>query len=264
MNSGTDPKIPYGNNPDAGSYAVLNGVKIYYEVYGSGDPLLIVHGNGGNIEGMKYQIEYFAREYKVVAMDCRGRGNSELGKDALTYMKMTKDVASLLDHLHLGPAYFIGRSDGGIIGLMMGIYFPEKVKKIAAFGANLRPGTTALYTREVEQTSKIRKLAEEMLEKQDKTKDWLLIKQRFSLMESQPNITADDLKKIEAPVLVMSADRDLILEEHTLFIYRNIPKSNLSIFPGETHWVTNENPVLFNSTVAKYFSEPYRGEEVRK
>ena len=65
MNSATDPKIPYGNNPDAGSYAVLNGVKIYYEVYGSGDPLLIVHGNGGNIEGMKYQIEYFAREYKV-------------------------------------------------------------------------------------------------------------------------------------------------------------------------------------------------------
>lgn len=264
MESSADSKIPYGNNPDAGSYAVLNGVKLYYEIYGSGDPLFIIHGNGGNIEGMKYQIEYFSEQYQVIAMDCRGRGKSELGKDTLTYIQMTKDAASLMDHLHFDSAYFIGRSDGGIISLMMGIYFPEKVKKIAAFGANLWPGTTALYTREVEQTIKIRKQAEAMIKKNDTTQDWHLIKQRFSLMETQPDLTADDLKQIEAPVLVMSADRDLILEEHTLFIYRNIPRSNLCIFPGETHWVTGANPDLFNSTVAKYFSEPFKGEEIRE
>jgi len=264
MNSQSNSEIPYGNNPDAGNYVSLNGVKLYYEIYGSGEPLVLLHGNGGNIQGLKYQIEYFSKEYKVIAMDCRGRGKSELGKETLTYMQMTEDVVSLLDYLNLGSAYIIGRSDGGIIGLLLGIYYPQKVKKIAAFGANLWPGKTALYPKEVEQTIRTRKQAEEMLEKNDKTQDWYLIKQRFSLMETQPNITVDQLKKIEAPVLVLSSDRDLILEEHTLLIYRNIPKANLCIFPGETHWMTTTNPTLFNSTVAKYFSEEFRGEEIRK
>jgi hypothetical protein len=82
--------IPYGHNKDAGNYAVLNGVRLYFEIYGKGDPLILLHGNGGNIEGMKYQIEYFSKYYKVIAMDCRGRGKSELGKDSLTYLQMRK------------------------------------------------------------------------------------------------------------------------------------------------------------------------------
>jgi pimeloyl-ACP methyl ester carboxylesterase len=260
----SNSSIPYGNNKDAGHYAELNGVKLYFEVYGEGEPLILLHGNGGNIEGMKYQIEYFSRKYKVVVLDCRGRGKSELGAESLTYMQMTQDVDSVMDYLQLGPAYIVGRSDGGVIGLMLGIYFPEKVKKIAAFGANLWPGSTAIYSRESESITRTRIQAEEMLEKKDTTQDWNLIKQRFRLMEFQPQISADDLKKIEAPVLVMSCDRDVILEEHTLFIYRNIHKSNLCIFPGETHWITSTNPKLFNSTVVKYFSEPFKGEEIRK
>ena len=264
MGTAGSSAVPYGNNPETGNFAVLNGVKIYYEVYGSGEPLLLVHGNGGNIEGMKYQIEYFSRHYMVIAMDCRGRGKSELGNDPLSYIQMTADAAALLDHLKVDPAFFIGRSDGGIIGLMLGYRFPEKLKKMAVFGANLWPGTTSLYPGEVEGAAKIRRQAEEMIAKGDGLKDWNLIYQRFKLMETQPDISADELRRIEVPVLVMSCDRDIILEEHTLFIYRHIPNANLSIFPGETHWVTNDNPDLFNSTVSRFFSEPFKGEEIRK
>jgi len=257
--------ITYGDNKAAGNYSVLNGVRLYFEIYGKGDPLILLHGNGGNIEVMKYQIEYFSKYYKVIAMDCRGRGKSELGKDSLTYMQMTKDVAALLDFLHLDSVYIIGRSDGGIIALLMGIYFPEKIKKIVAFGANISPDTTALSSREfAQQIHNDRILAEDMIERNDTTQDWLLIKQRNRLMEFQPHISTDDLKKIKSPVLILSCDRDLIKEEHTLLIYQNIPKANLCIFPGETHWITTENPNLFNSTVAKYFSEPYKGDEMRK
>ena len=63
----SESTIPYGDNKDAGNYTVLNGVKLYYEIYGSGDPLILLHGNGGNIEGLKYQIEYFSKNYKVIA-----------------------------------------------------------------------------------------------------------------------------------------------------------------------------------------------------
>ena len=93
--------INYGNNKDAGHYVELNGVKLYYEEYGKGEPLILLHGNGGDIKFMKPQIEYFSKKYKVIALDCRGRGNSELGKDSLTFNQMTKDLNSLLEYLHL-------------------------------------------------------------------------------------------------------------------------------------------------------------------
>ena len=69
--------IDYGNNKDAGNYITIHGAKQYFEVYGQGDPLILIHGNGGNIAYMKPQIEFFARNYKVIVMDCRGRGKSK-------------------------------------------------------------------------------------------------------------------------------------------------------------------------------------------
>lgn len=246
----------YGNEKTAGHFIVLNGAKLFYEEYGKGTPLVLLHGNGGNIAYMKPQIEYFSKKYHVIAMDCRGRGNSELGNDSLTYIQMTKDLNSLLDNLHLDSTYIIGRSDGAIIALMMGIYFPKKVKKIAAFAANVLPDSNAIYgTNEI---TNDRKQADEMLAKHDTSKNWRVLQQRNRMMEFQPHISVDDLNKIICPVLILSCDRDDIKLEHTLFIYQNISKSNLCIFNGENHWITKDNPTLFNSTVDKYFSEPFK------
>lgn len=255
--------IPYGNNKNAGNFIAVNGIKLYYEIYGEGAPLVLIHGNGGNIAYMKPQIEYFSKNYKVIVVDCRGRGKSELGKDSLTYMQMTKDIISLLNSLHLDSTYVIGRSDGGIIALLMAINYPDKVKKVSAFGANLTPDTTALFPIFYKQVIQDRKQADEMIAKNDTSQNCYLIQQRNRLMEFQPQISTSDLHKIKCPVLILSCDRDLIPEEHTLFIYRNIPKANLCIFTGENHFVTKNNPVLFNSAVAKYFSEPFKGEELR-
>jgi pimeloyl-ACP methyl ester carboxylesterase len=248
--------IPYGNNKEAGNFITVDGVKIYYETYGEGAPLVLIHGNGGNIAYMKPQIEYFAKKHKVIVMDCRGRGKSELGGDSLTYMQMTKDIVSILNHLHFDSAYVIGRSDGGIIALLMAIYYPDKVKKVAAFAANLTPDTTALYPFFYQEVIADRKQADAMIAKKDTSQNWKVIQQRSRLMEFQPHISADDLHKIKCPVLVLSTDRDIIREEHTLFIYRNISGSNLCIFTGENHYITKNNPDLFNTTVAKYFDEP--------
>jgi pimeloyl-ACP methyl ester carboxylesterase len=252
-----DPKaIPYGNNIQAGNVISIRGAKQYYEIYGKGEPLVLIHGNGGNIAYMKPQIEYFAKKYKVVVMDCRGRGQSELGDEGLTYMQMTKDIIGILDHLHIDSAYVVGRSDGGIIALLMAMYYPQKVKKAVAFAANLTADTTALYPSFYSEVKRERKHAEEMLVKHDLSQNWKVIQQRNLLMEFQPNITAGDLHKITCPVLVMSTDRDIIRQEHTLYIYQNIAKANLCILTCEDHYVTNNNPELFNSTVARYLTQP--------
>ena len=85
---------------------------------------------------MKPQIEFFAKKYKVIVMDCRGRGKSELGNDSLTYNQITKDIVGILDFLQIDSAYVAGRSDGGIIALLMAIYHREKVRKIVSFAPN--------------------------------------------------------------------------------------------------------------------------------
>jgi pimeloyl-ACP methyl ester carboxylesterase len=257
-------KIPYGNNKEAGNYITINRVKQYYEIYGQGAPLVLIHGNGGNISYMKPQIEFFAKKYKVIVMDCRGRGKSELGKDSLSYMQITKDIVGILDYLHLDSTYIVGRSDGGIIALLMAIYYPEKVKKIVAFAANLMPDTASLYPTFYNEVVSERKRADEMLAKKDTTQNWKIIQQRNRMMEFQPHISANDLQKIKCPVLVMSADRDIIREEHTIFIYRNIIKANLCILTGENHYVTKNNPDLFNTIVGKYLEESFIGEELRR
>lgn len=255
--------IPYGNNSSVGKYVEINGAKHYYEVYGEGPPLLVIHGNKTASKGNAPQIEYFSRKYKVYTIDCRGRGKSELGKDSLTYIQQAKDLAVFIKLMKMDSVYIIGKSDGAIIALLMGIYYPDKIKKLVCFGTNLWPDSTALYPQTVQSIHDERVSAERMLAKKDTTDNWYLVQQRNRLMEFQPHITAADLHKIKIPTLVMSCDRDVIKEEHTLFIYKNIPYSNLSILPGEVHTVSRLNPALFNTTVDTYLSRSYRDESLR-
>ncbi|MEA5005975.1 MAG: alpha/beta hydrolase [Rikenellaceae bacterium] len=256
-----EPQI--GNNPDAGSFMKVGKVNVYYESYGKGEPLVILHGNGNSIKDMKYQISFFAQDYHVIAIDSRGRGKSELGTDSLTYDNMAGDVAGLLEKLGLDSAYVLGYSDGGIIALIMGINFPKSVKKIAVYGVNITPDTNALFPSFTEPTIRKRIQAEEMLAKNDTTKNWKVIQQRYRMVEFQPRLSSNDLGRINVPVLVLSADRDIIKPEHTLFIYKSIPKANLCIFPDATHRIPREQPELFNKTIASYFKQPFRGVDIR-
>ncbi|WP_052823528.1 alpha/beta fold hydrolase [Neotamlana sedimentorum] len=253
----------YGNNNEVGNFISVNGDKQYYEIYGEGQPLVLIHGNGGDIAYMKPQIEYFSKKYKVIVMDCRGRGKSELGDESLTYKQIAKDIVAILDHENLDSTYVLGRSDGAILALLLAIHYPEKVKKIVAFSANLTPDTTALYPVVYKQIKERRKHADEMLAKKDTTQNWKVTQQRVRMMEFQPNITIEDLHKIKCPVLVMSTDRDMIREEHTFKIYQNIEKANLCFLPGVNHFVSKNGPELFNQIIETFFYKPFKGDEIR-
>ncbi|MES2560167.1 MAG: alpha/beta hydrolase [Bacteroidota bacterium] len=255
--------IPYGDNKIAGKYILLNGVNHYYEVYGSGKPLLLIHGNSTATKGWAPQIAYFSKKYTVYAIDCRGRGKSELGRDSLTYMQQARDMKAFMDQLKLDSVSVVGKSDGGIIAILLAIYFPDRIKKIVAFSANMEPDTNALYPYSVSEMHEERVKADQMLAARDASKNWLIEQQRYRMMEFQPHITAADLRSIKIPVLVMSCDRDVIKEEHTFFIYRNIPNANLCILPNEKHGLARLNPALFNATVDAYLSAPFYGMEYR-
>jgi pimeloyl-ACP methyl ester carboxylesterase len=227
-------------------------------MYGEGEPLLLIHGNGTGIKGWAAQIEYFSKKYKVYAIDCRGRGKSELGKDTLSYIQQAKDMNAFITALRLDSVMVIGKSDGGIIALMMGIYYPSHLKKIVSFSANIWPDSTALYPEAVAEVHNERLHADSMLTVDDKTQNWYLVQQKNRMMEFQPHLIAADLHRISVPVLVISSDRDVIKEEHTFFIYKNIPMADLCIIPGETHHVPKENAALFNLLVDKFLTELFK------
>ena len=139
-----DSTVLYGHNKAAGKYYDIRGFKMYCEVYGQGQPLLIIHGNGGSINNFLYQIPYFSKKYKVIIADSRAQGNSTDNGDSLSYEMMADDYSALLDAMKIDSAYVIGWSDGGINALLLAIRHSQKVKKLASTGANLVPDTTAV------------------------------------------------------------------------------------------------------------------------
>jgi pimeloyl-ACP methyl ester carboxylesterase len=247
--------FPYGNNKQAGKYYDIRGFKMYAETYGEGQPLLIIHGNGGSINNFIYQIPYFSKKYKVIIADSRAQGNSVDKGDSLSYEMMADDYAALLDAMKIDSADVIGWSDGGINGLLLSIRHPEKVKKLAVTGANLVPDTTAVPKSIWDMVMPTYTM---LKSKTSKNEQENRVYKLFRLLVEQPHIPISDLHTIKCPTLVIGGDHDVIKEEHTMLIYKNIPKAYLWILPASGH----STPIVykddFNSVVDRFFNNPYR------
>lgn len=246
---------PYGHNKVAGKYYDIRGFKMYCEVYGEGEPLLIIHGNGGSINNFIYQIPYFAKKYKVIIADSRSHGKSVDKGDSLTYEMMADDYAALLTALKVDSSYVIGWSDGGINALLLAIRHPEKVKKLAATGANLVPDTTAVPQQIWDMVIPAFK---QFAAKANKTEQEKTAFKLYRLLCEQPHIPLSDLQKIKCPSLIIGGDHDVIKEEHTMLIYKNIPKAYLWILPASGHSTPLMYKDDFNKVVERFFSAPYK------
>lgn len=257
VNAQNNSKTPYGNNKEVGKYAKVNGTKLYYEEYGKGEPLLIIHSCGTDISAMENQIAFFKQNYRVIAADSRGQGKSKLNSKTLTYDQMAKDLEGLVKHLKLKSLNILGWSDGGIIALKMGINNKVDIKKIVTMGANLRPDTTAINTWAYKQVREMRENTLQMIKKGDTSKNWKRELLLDNLLINQPNISNKELKNITAPVLLMIGDRDIIKNEHAVEIFNYIPKSQLCIMPGRNHGAPRNDSTVFNSIVTHFLENTF-------
>lgn len=251
LTSCTAPSQPEAKAPEpkpavvAGQKFQHDGVELYYEVQGSGEPLLLIHGNGGSTRDLAAQIAHFRKSYQVIAMDSRDQGRSSDSAGKINYEKMAEDQAALLDHLKVGAANVVGWSDGGIEALLLAMHHPGKVKKVVSMAANLTPKglhpDAMGFIREMLKDPKIpardRKVTEMML--------------------SEPQIALSALEKITVPVLVLASDHDMIADEHTLEIFHHIPNAQLQIFANALHTIPFDDPDRFNSAVSKFLEKPF-------
>ena len=247
--------VPYGSNAAAGAYASINGIKLYYETYGNGQPMLQIHGNGQSISGLSHQIAFFSPRYKIIVADSRGHGKSEMGAGRLTYEQMAEDLNALLEKLKAKPVYVLGWSDGGIVGLLLAIRHPDKVGKLAIMGANLNPD--GAYDWAIKWAVKEDQRTAGMIAKGDTSQPWPVMRQHSDLLLKQPHIPVADLAKVKAPTLVMAGDKDVIRDDHTLQIFHGIPQAHLAIFPGATHLIPSEDHELFNGTLERFFNRAF-------
>ncbi|HBE40417.1 MAG TPA: alpha/beta hydrolase [Bacteroidales bacterium] len=251
--------VKYGENPDAGKFAVVNGIRMYYETYGdpANQPLLLIHGNGGSIYAERCQIEHFKDRYYVIIADSRFHGKTENGSELLTYDLMAEDYNSLLDFLKIDSVYIIGQSDGGIIGLLMAMNYPKKVKKLVTTAPNLRADKTALPQWYIQLDRNDLKEIEKRIARGETSADIIRLKSQINLMVKYPKISNKELAKIKAPVLVMAGDGDIIKLEHILDIYQNIPKAQLFIMPGATHFMLRDEYKIFNQIAERFLDNPF-------
>jgi pimeloyl-ACP methyl ester carboxylesterase len=244
--------------PLRSGYAPVDGVQIYYAIYGHGAPVILLHGGLGNADYWGNQVREFAKHYQVIVMDSRGHGRSTRDAQPYGYHLMATDVVQVMDYLKIPKASIVGWSDGAIIGLDIAMTYPDRLDKLFAFGANV---TTSGLREDIGQSVVFNKYIEnagkdyERLSKTPKEYD-KFVAQISEMWNTQPNYTPEQLATIKAPVVIADGQYDEgIKQSHDIEMAREIPGARLLIFPGLSHFAMWQDPKTFNKAVLQFLAE---------
>jgi pimeloyl-ACP methyl ester carboxylesterase len=240
----TGPQAAPATRASVSGFAPAGDVQLYYEVHGSGEPILFVHGGGGSIAG-SWPSDYvtdLSRDFRVILADSRGHGRTADGTGPLTYGRLTFDVVRLLDHLGIDRAHVVGHSMGAITALHLLVDFPDRVRTVTLLAGayhvdNYRPEAYEDMKRELDAVIRGENLTSRWASKPVT----VLKKLRDSLLEG-PTFRLQTLETIDRPTLLVAAGQDTffapsVAEE----MHAHIKGSELIIFPASTHRVQVTN-----------------------
>jgi pimeloyl-ACP methyl ester carboxylesterase len=238
-----------------GQTAKINGVDIYYEVYGQGDPVILLHGGLGNGTYFANQIPVLAAKYQLIVMDSRGHGRSSFDDTPISYELMASDVLGLMDHLGIQKADIVGWSDGGIIGLELAIHHRERLNRVVAYGANFDPsgfrpgiGQSARFNAYVEQAAKD---YQRLSPHPERWGEFLTNIEHMWAIE--PNYSEEQLKSIRTPMLVLDGAMEEAIDlNQTKLMALLIPGAQLVLMPDTGHFAMFEQPAEFNKIVLDF------------
>lgn len=253
------PPTPDLPTTDRSGMAAVNGIKIWYAVFGHGSPVILVHGGKGNSNYWGLQIPALAEKYEVIVLDSRGHGRSTRNSEPINYHLMASDVLALMDALRIPKAALVGWSDGGIIGLDIAINHPERLTKLFAFGANAddsgvkddmdeHPAFHAYWERTTGEYQKLSPTPHEYN---------AFMEQLRKMWDSEPRISDEQLRRIRVPTWIVEGDRsEVIKREHTDHLAAVIPGAGELILPNVSHFALLQDPEQFNEALLHFLSRP--------
>lgn len=236
--------IPYGNNPAAGKYVQSGDAKLYYEVYGNGEPIVILHGGGlGTTYEMAQFIDSLKQNFQVIAVSTRGQGKSKLGSGPTTILQKANDVLAVIESEKLEKVMVLGFSDGAYSGYCFASIYPDKIEKLIAIGAGEEtPGLRTITLDlpklfDLDPAFRDQQLA--IMPEPHRLKE---MGDRMASFYNGASFSKELFSKITCPVLVLSGENDRNAPLNTVInAYHMIPNSQLSIIPNTGHVVFQEN-----------------------
>ena len=261
----------------AGARVPINGMQMYYEVSGEGDPLIVLHGSYMNIETMGAIIPKLAETHKVYALELQGHGRTTDIDRPITYPNLADDVAAFMDAVGLEKADVFGYSLGAIAGLQLTIRHPEKVDQlIFVSGAYDFEGWQPAFREfipkmTVEMFLEMPLLVDSYKELAPNPDGFAALAEKLIQIETEPLALEEDVKAIKAPVLIIAGDADAATLEHLVSMFRllgggvmgdmgnPLPASRLAILPATSH-----TAVITQVDLLASFIEPFLKGETPK
>ncbi|GAB4017379.1 alpha/beta fold hydrolase [Spirosoma migulaei] len=251
--------IPYGNNPQAGHYYNVGDAKIYYEIYGKGKPIVLLHGGlFGYIDEYEFLIPKLAQTHQVIALGTRGHGKSEIGTKSFSYQQLADDAYAVIRSITKDSVLVIGFSDGGITGYNLTATHPELVRKLVAIGSPRRPTDRVLSNEEEGKMTaeRLDKLAPDFVKARKammpEPNRWNEFLDKLDPLWNQPTFISNEaLHQVNCPVLVMAGDKDPYFKtEKVVETARLFQHGTLAIIPGCGHVVLYCNfPAVWEAIV---------------
>jgi pimeloyl-ACP methyl ester carboxylesterase len=240
-------------------YAPVNGIEMYYAVYGTGSPVLLIHGGLGHADLWGAQVADLARDHQVIVADSRGHGRSTRTAEPYGYDLMTSDFVALLDYLKVDRTALVGWSDGGIIGLNVAMKHPRRLTRLFAHAANATvDGLTPTVGTDPVFNSYIERLGGEY-RRLSRTPDQYdaFVEQIGQMWAREPAWSTEQLAAIRVPTAIVLGDHDeAITLAHTEYLAKTIPGARLVILPETSHFAMLQDPAGYTKAVRDFIDAP--------
>jgi pimeloyl-ACP methyl ester carboxylesterase len=254
---------------ETGNRVKVNGMQMYYEVSGDGDPLIVLHGAYMNIPSMGAIIPKLAKTHKVYALEFQGHGRTTDIERPITYQNLADDVAAFMDAVKLKKADVFGYSMGAIAGLQLAIRHPEKANKLVAASVaydveGWQPAFTDIIPQMTVEMILEMPFAEEYRQLAPNPDGFPALAKKLIALEKEPMAWEADVRAMKTPVLIITGDADVNTLEHAVAMFRllgggdmgdmgkPLPASRLAVMPATSHTAVITQPDLLHA-----FIEPF-------
>jgi pimeloyl-ACP methyl ester carboxylesterase len=243
---------------NACGYVEHDGAQIWYSTYGSGAPVILLHGGLGHGGNWGYQVPMLVSSgHRAVLIDSRGHGRSTRDLRPFTYELMASDVLAVMDALHLDKAPIVGWSDGACTALILARQSPTRIAGVFFFACNMDPSGTKILEPSPILARCFQRHAMDYAELSRTPDQFKAFAAAVGQMQkSEPNYSARDLAEIHVPVAIVQSEHDEFIKlEHAEYPARSIPGAELILLPGVSHFAPLQRPRQFNGAVRAFLAK---------